>query len=297
MIQAADTAQEVTACDPKEKIGRIPSKGVLMLRLAALLAAFVLLNVGALAQPSSIGSEPAGPPPRDWTFDIGPGVVMAPWFEGGAWYRVLPVPNLDLRYKRDTVFISARDGVGATLVDVAGFKAGPILRYRFPRNDWDGPGLYGTGTVPFTVEGGGFLRYDQPWFAAKIELRRGLGGSNGLVFDALLDGKFRLSDSVFLSGGPRLSVTDSTFNQAYFGVNATQSFNSGYAQYYPAAGLRSVGAGASALWRINEKLSFVVFGSYNYLADVAANSPLVQGPAGSRNQFIVGSALSWRFEW
>lgn len=251
----------------------------------------------AWAQPSSIGSEAAGKPPAAWTFDIGPGVVVAPWFEGGAFYRVLPIPNLDLRYKRDAFFISARDGVGATLFDESGFKAGPILRYRFPRNEWNGPGLYGTGTVPFTVEGGGFLRYDVPWLAAKIELRRGLGGSNGLVFDALVDGKLRLGDSVFLSGGPRLSVTDATFNQAYFGIDATQSANSGYAQYYPTAGLRSVGVGASAVWRLTDKLSFVAFGSYNYLADVAGNSPLVQGPAGSRNQFVAGSALTWRFAW
>lgn len=267
-------------------------------RVLACLVGLAFLQAGtASAQPSSIGSEPAGRPPADWTFDIGPGVVMAPWFEGSAWYRVLPIPNVDLRYQRDKFFISARDGVGATLFDSAGFKAGPILRYRFPRNEWSGPGLYGTGTVPFTVEGGGFLRYDQPWFAAKIELRRGLGGSNGLVFDALLDGKLRVSDNFFLSGGPRLSVTDATFNQAYFGIDAGQSFNSGYAQYYPGAGLRSVGVGTSALWRITDKLTFVAFGSYNYLADVAANSPLVQGPAGSRNQFVVGSALSWRFEW
>ena len=127
------------------------------------------------AQPSSIGSEPAGPPPRDWTFDIGPGVVMAPWFEGGAYYRVLPVPNLDLRYRRDVFFVSARDGVGATLLDAGGFKAGPILRYKFPRNEWDGPGLFGTGTVPFTVEGGGFVRFDTSFLAAKVEVRRGLG--------------------------------------------------------------------------------------------------------------------------
>ena len=127
------------------------------------------------------------------------------------------------------------------------------------------------GFVPFTVEGGGFLRYDLPFLAAKVELRRGLGGSNGLVFDALLDGKVRLGDSVFLSGGPRLSVTDATFNQAYFGIDATQSFNSGYAQYYPGAGLRSYGAGASALWRVTDKLNFVAFGAYNRLADVAAN--------------------------
>src|SRR4051794_30004823 len=151
-------------------------KGLGVIRsVVALLVGLAFLPSGiASAQPSSIGSEPSGPPPRDWTFDIGPGVVVGPWFEGSAWYRALPVPNLDLRYQRDKLFVSARDGVGGTLVDVSGFKAGPIFRYRFARNEWNGPGLYGTGTVPFTVEGGGFLRYDQPWLAAKLEVRRGL---------------------------------------------------------------------------------------------------------------------------
>jgi outer membrane scaffolding protein for murein synthesis (MipA/OmpV family) len=83
------------------------------------------------------------------------------------------------------------------------------------------------------------------FLAAKVELRRGLGGSNGLVFDALVDGKIRLSDSVFLSGGPRLSVTDATFNQAYFGINATQSAASGMPSTIPARGC-AVSASAPA---------------------------------------------------
>ncbi len=265
--------------------------------VAFCLGILAFLAAEAVAQPTTIGSERFGPPPKDWTFDIGPGIVVAPWFEGSANYRVLPIPNLDLRYQRDKFFLSARDGVGATLFDAEGFKTGPILRYRFPRNAGDGGYLFGMGNVPFTVEGGGFLRYDLPFLSAKVELRRGLGGSNGLVFDALLDGKVRLSNTVFLSAGPRLSVTDGTYNQAYFGVDANQSINSGYAQYYPGAGLRSVGVGTSGVWRINDNLTFVAFGSYNYLGDIAANSPIVTGPGGSRNQFIVGSALSWRFSW
>jgi outer membrane protein len=271
---------------------------VSLIRSVVLCLAFSMTAAAtATAQPATIGSEPAGPAPKDWTFDIGPGVIVGPWFEGSANYRVLPIPNLDLRYQRDKFFISARDGIGATLLDIEGFKAGPILRYRFPRNAGDGGYLFGMGSVPFTVEGGGFLRYDLPYLSAKVELRRGLGGSNGLVFDALLDGKVRLGPTVFLSGGPRLSVADGTYNQAYFGVNATQSINSGYAEYHPGAGLRSVGAGASGVWRATDNLTVVAFGSYTYLADVAGNSPIVTGPGGSRNQLIVGTALSWRFEF
>ena len=270
-----------------------------MLRgFVAFLVAVLGLPIGAaLAQPSSIDGKAVGSPATDWTFDIGPGVIVVPWFEGSAYYRILPVPNLDLRYKRDRFFISAREGIGATLLEGGGFKAGPILRYRFARNEGDGPGLYGMGSVPFTVEGGGFLRYDAPFLAAKIEVRRGLGGSNGLIVDALLDGKMRLADDLILSGGPRLSLTDSAFNQAYFGVDSGQSAASGYPQYYPGAGLRSVGLGASAVWRIADRVNAVAFGSWNRLTDVAAASPLVTGPHGSPNQFAVGAALSWRFSW
>ena len=50
---------------------------------------FTLLAVcagTAAAQPAAIGSEPTGQPPKDWTFDFGPGVVVAPWFEGSAYW-------------------------------------------------------------------------------------------------------------------------------------------------------------------------------------------------------------------
>ena len=93
--------------------------------VALCLAMFMGAAGTASAQPSSIGSEPAGPPPKDWTFDIGPGVIVGPWFEGSANYRVLPIPNLDLRYQRDKFFVSARDGVGATLLDARRLQDGP----------------------------------------------------------------------------------------------------------------------------------------------------------------------------
>ena len=51
------------------------------------------------------------------------------------------------------------------------------------------------------------------------------------------------------------------------------------------------------MWRIDEKLTGVAFGAWNRLVDQAAASPLVTGPAGSPNQFIVGAALTWRFSW
>jgi len=257
--------------------------------LSVLFAGAVL---GVAGSPAS-AQQPSG---ANWTFDIGPGVLVTPWFEGSANYRVLPIPALELRYKRDRFFISAREGIGATLLDAEGFKAGPVLRYRFSR-DQSGNYLNGMGSVPFTVEGGAFLRYDHPWFGVRLEARRGLGGHNGFLFDSALDGRLRLGSGLMLSAGPRLSISDATYNQAFFGVDAAQSAGAGYGTYFPTGGLRSVGVGASAVWRVTDRITFATFGGYNRLGDVPAASPIVTGPGGSADQFTVGSALSWRFSW
>ncbi len=204
---------------------------------------------------------------------------------GSANYRVLPIPNLDLRYQRDKVFISARDGIGATLLDVSGFKPPDLpLPLSAPTK-----ATAAISTAPATCPS---RSRAVPSCATTSLLRRQgrttarIGGSNGLIFDALLDGKLRLSDSVFLSGGPRLSVTDGTFNQAYFGITALQSINSGYAQYYPGAGAaqrrgrreRPVAHPRPAELRRLRQLQ--LSGRYR------RQFPIVTGPGGSRNQFV-----------
>ncbi len=240
----------------------------------------------------------APPPTTDWTFDVGPGVLWTPRFEGSVDHRVLPIPALELRYRRDRFFVSARDGIGATLLDTHGFKAGPVLRYRFGRDESDSGYLRGLGTIPFTIEGGAFARYDFGRHAtAKAEIRRGLGGHDGLSIDLSADARLRLDERVFLSAGPRLAIADGTYNQAFYGVNADQSARSGYARYDPGFGLRSVGVGAAAVWRLTDKITATAFGSYGRLVDVAAASPIVAGPGGSRDQYTLGTALSYRFGW
>ena len=214
------------------------------------------------------------------------------WFEGSA-YRVLPVPNLDLRYQRDKIFISARDGVRATLLDLEQFQGRTDPALPFPALQMGRPGLSGTGRA-LHHRGGGCLRYDLPFPLRQGRLRRGLGGSEkAAVIDALVDGKARL-DSVFPVRWPA-PVGHRRHPIGPISASAPPSRPPSYAQYYPGAGLRSVGVGTSVLWRLNDKVERRGLRRLQYLADVAGNSPLVSGPAGSRNQFIVGAAISGAF--
>lgn len=75
-----------------------------------------------------------------------------------------------------------------------------------------------------------------------------------------------------------------------------QSINSGYANTIPVPGFWRRLRGERAVAAHPGQLSFVAFGSYNYLADTVANSPIpITGPGGSRNQFVAGAALTGAF--
>ena len=232
-----------------------------------------------------------------WAIHLGPGVLWTPQFEGARERRVVAIPVVDLRYKQDLFFVSVRDGVGATLLNFEGFRAGPILRLNGGRGETTSGPLNGLGGVPLTIEGGAFARYDFSQHAgARIEVRRGLGGHNGWLLDVGADARARLG-AVGFSAGPRMSIADGSYNRAFFGVDQEQSARSGYARYDPGFGVRSIGASASALWHVTDSVHAIAVLSYGRLVGAAGDSPIVTGPGGRRDQFTLGSAVTYRFAW
>jgi len=128
------------------------------------------------------GTAPSASP--NWALHLGPGVVWKPKFDGARERSVVPIPVIDLRYKQDLFFVSVREGVGSTLLNFQGFRAGPILRLNGGRGEGASAHLRGLGGVPLTVEGGAFAKYDfSRYGGARIEIRRGLGGHNGWLVD------------------------------------------------------------------------------------------------------------------
>lgn len=227
---------------------------------------------------------------------MGPAVFSAPRFEGARENYVMVVPAVELRYRRDVFFASAREGVGGVLYEENGFKFGPLLKYHFARKSGDSEYLAGLGDVPFAVEAGGFVKYEgSRYFVVRAEVRRGMTGHRGGIFDLNVDARFRFPGEILMSLGPRFSFTDQSFNQTYFGVNADQARNSQYSEFYPSSGARSIGISTLILWRAGENISLTFFGGFQYLGDAVASSPIVSGPGGSRRQFMTGASVTWRF--
>jgi outer membrane protein len=288
-------------------------------RLGVLLSAAVLSPAVASAQtripadpdPTRLVNAPADAEPGDdWQFRISAGLLYSPAFVGSDDYQLRGGPDIEVRYK-DRFFLSFRDGAGFDLIKTDHFRAGPVVKFQQQRNEDGGGGIFtiagartdallGLGDVPSTAEAGGYVQYQAGSFSAKAEVRKGIGGHHGVIADLGVRYTTRVMGlevgerPVVLSVGPRATIVDDTYNQAYFGVTATQSAASGLRQFNAKGGLLSYGAGAALIVPVSGRLSASLSGGYDRLSGDAAKSPLV-AERGSRNQATVGLGLSYRF--
>lgn len=291
---------------------------------SALLAALALSPATAVATPPETGtalevsitapateqqapaqtpaSRPAGPAlgfgpyPPGWQIDFGPGLLAVPEFPGSRSLRILPIPQLDIRYKNQ-FFASVQTGIGYNLINTRKFRAGPILRPEFGRTTRDIAVFPGLQRIRFTVEAGGFVAYQPSLFTTvQLEVRQAVSGHNGLLADLSLR-RIALLGKWTIGYGGRVRFANAVYFRNYYGVTPAASLTSGLAAYRPGSGVNDVGVSGFVSRRLSPKWNATLFASYNRLVDQAAASPITTSRFGSRNQVSVGAAVSYRFRF
>lgn len=244
--------------------------------------------------------------PDEWSVSIGGGFLFNPTYVGDDDYQVSLLPNIRVTYG-DMFFASVQEGVGYNLFNQNGWRAGPLVKFDFGRDEGGNSpfrvlgsetnDLDGFGQIDFTFEAGGFLAYRTRSFSTKLELRRGINGHEGLV------GEFEFNktgrNNVFgktgvFSFGPRVKFANARYNQAFFGVSTEQAVASGLGQYSAGGGLVSYGISGSQVVILSRRLSAITFIGYDRLASEANNSTLIT-ERGSSNQFSAGLFLNYSF--
>lgn len=237
-----------------------------------------------------------GPYPPGWQIDFGPGLLAVPEFPGSNGLRILPIPQLDIRYKNQ-FFASVQQGIGYNLINTRHLRAGPILRPEFGRTTRDIAVFPGLRRINFTVEAGGFVAYQPSLFTTlQLEVRKAVSGHNGTLADLSLR-KIALKGKWTLGYGGRIRFADATYFRNYYGVTPAAALTSGLRAYQPGAGLNDVGVSGFVSRRLGGKWNGTVFASYSRLIDQAASSPITTSRFGSRNQVSIGAALSYRFRF
>ena len=255
-----------------------------------------------LAQPSD---RQSGPATDGWSITVGIAPVLGPAWLGSRDMALSLYPDLRVNYG-DLFFASVPEGIGVNAIDQSGWKAGPLVKVRFGRDEDKGGSpflvaggsndLRGMGDIDAAAEPGVFVEKrfgDRQEWQARAEIRRGFGGHEGVVADASLNYRTRLGRSIF-SIGPRATVASKDFMQTFFGIDAAQSSRTGLARYDANGGILSLGIGGTLVRPLDRRRAITVFTSLERLGDEAGHSPLIR-ERGRRAQFTIGLGYGFRF--
>jgi outer membrane scaffolding protein for murein synthesis (MipA/OmpV family) len=256
--------------------------------MAAILAAAFLMA----AMPAYAGEDHPASESLEHTFSIGAVGRVKPEFEGADSYEFSAYPILE--YSNKYFFISTLDGAGVNIIRTLGIEAGPLVSYRFERDEDESDLLAGLGDVDGGVEVGVFFDWQfHERLGTEIKFLHGLGDAKGFTVDlAFIYNQPVIEDLTFVLKASA-AFSDAKYNKQYFGITDGQSRRSGYERYSPGSGIKHVSISPGLNYTFLEDYTVGVFYEYKRLTGSVADSPLVE--RGSANQSSAGVSLSWNF--
>jgi len=169
-----------------------------------------------------------------------------------------------------------------------------VLGYEGGRREDADPHLNGLGDVHPSLTAGIFGNYHLERFDAGVTVRQSITHSgNGLTGLVHLDYRIPLRRArTFLSVGPDFEFANAQYNQTFFGVSPTQSYDSGLPVFTPRGGVKDVGLHGTATHFLSQHLLVRALVSFKDIVGDAANSPIVQ----DRAQVVFGVGLAYHFQ-
>ena len=234
----------------------------------------------------------------EFTMTVGTRVYFEPRFDGSRSDTFSAAPLVSVKPKGSfEKFTSPRDSSGITVLDTERINIGPALNFQAERVSRDDRALLGRKNIDFVFEPGIFIEYfPTDHLRLRTEVRQGLGGHHGQIFDFSADAFTRFNEKWFVAVGPRLTLATAAALKPYFDVTLGQSIASGLPVYSNHGGLRSVGFGAALRYSWNARWESEIFGEYERLLDGVAQSPLILR-RGDANQYKVGVGVTYKFDF
>lgn len=229
---------------------------------------------------------------------LGLGPVIGTKYEGDGSYNVAVAPVLSLRYK-DIVEVD-NNNIRVNLIpddlfNTSNFKAGPLLKVDFGRDESDSADLTGLGNVSTSIELGVYASYAVGPVRYRVKFRKDVAsGHSGTLGDVDMSvAVFRSENAAF---GARISTTwaSKRYTRAFFGITADQATASGLAQYTPGGGFKDFSMTMGGEYRLTRSWAIVGNAGYTRLLGRIKKSPLVS-TRGSANQFSAGAFAVYTF--
>lgn len=225
---------------------------------------------------------------------VGGAVLVKPKFEGAKSYDVVGAPIVAPAGSdgNGVVQFKGVDDLRFRLFDYAGFEAGPLVGYRFDRDESDAATLNGLGDVDGGVVAGGFVAYRMGLVKPFLSYHHQVTGDDtGGIARLGVEARIPVFDRFKLTATGGVTWADDDYMQSFFGVTALQSAASGLAAFNAEAGVKDVFFGISADVPVTDRWSVKLSGRYTHLVGDAADSPIVE----TESQWQGGVGLTYRF--
>jgi len=193
---------------------------------------------------------------------------------GGNNKPVMPLPLLEYHWDNGW-FAGTREGLGYSFSLRPDLQYGVFLNIDLGRPS--SPGMDGVRPKPVLGTFADFALSRE--FMLTSSLRYGSGNnSNGAELNLGANYDFLIAPQWHLGSGVGLSLANTDYMQSYFGVNSSQSQNSGYSRYSPSAGLKDIRANLMLRYDVNKTVSITSGLTASSLTGSARNSPIVNKP-------------------
>jgi len=232
-----------------------------------------------------------------WIMTLGGYGTYAPRFEGARAYgpQWRPIFNFRSGDGKDWLDLPS-DGFGIELVETDWFRFGPVVDGRLERHvATTCLGCRHFGAIDLSIEAGAFAEvWPMPWLRTRVEVKQAVIGGSGLVGDLSADVVLRPAARLLVAAGPRLSLADHAFMQLNYGVNTAEAAALESRLHEVAGGLRSLGLGGYARYKLDDAWSAHSYVEWERLANAARESPRI-AEHGSGDAITGGIGLSYSF--
>jgi MipA family protein len=256
--------------------------------VASLAPVFASMPISAKAQEVAVSGGS-----HQYVLDIGAGIQYQPKYPGSNDYILVPFPLVAVQRFFLPGFGQVVDGEE----NLRALSVFPSFDFNGKREASDSPELTGTETIDWALELGVGIGYRYDWLRGTVEVRQGINGHDGQVIELGMDVIATPVERLQLNFGPRLTWASSDYMDTYFGVTEAEASAPGsqLTAYDPGSSFKTAGLAARASYELSENTRIHVRAGWDRFIADAADSPIVE--AGSRDQFSIGTGLTYRFSF
>ena len=279
--------------------------------LRTVLSTVLMLSIGCSQLFAAEGNQST-----NWNYSLGMGGMYAPMYLGAKQYRMSALPVIHANYK-DDFSASTLEGMKYIVLGTPSSRVGAVVKYNPGRRE-DGKSAYylneqsfdelnGLGDVDGGLEIGSYVEFTNQQVMGKFEFRKSTASHGGMVGEAEV--KYNstfilLKTPSFFSIGPKVTLANRDYINAYFGINNKQATLSGLNtfEFNPSTqglsagsiSLLSYGLHSAAGFNLNNNLTIAVFAGVDQIENDIAKSPLIDA-RGSDIQKNLGMYVQHRF--